>query len=241
MKFSGLEDHATRRAQLVEAFASSAQQSVKQPGFEPPRRPLTYASGQVDRTAVAFNVFARLLATDGVRAALYSLLRLTDYRFISIFRFQAGKATSAVHVDRTDLTLQQAAEVDETSTYCCYVRDSSGAFVTADALHDARTATHSARQAIRSYCGIPILEPEGGLVGTLCHYDVEPRDPEQLDLELLLQAASALAAPGVVPPYPSGDTDGRTATPPGDDKKSSNAVGCSDPADGVVKGRDTGR
>lgn len=47
------------------------------------------------------------------------------------------------------------------------------------------------------------MDPDGDLIGTLCHYDLLPRDPEQLDLELLLQAASALSAPGVVPPYPS--------------------------------------
>lgn len=168
----------------------------------PPRQPVTRASGVINPTGVAFNVFAHLLATDGVRAALYSLLRLTDYRFISIFRFEDGKATSAVHVDREDLSATQSAEVPDTATYCCYVRDSSGAFVTADALTDSRTRDHVAREVVRAYCGVPIMDPEGVLIGTLCHYDLEPRDPEQLDLELLLQAASALSAPGVVPPYP---------------------------------------
>ena len=60
----------------------------------------------------------------------------------------------------------------------------------------------ASRQVARSYCGIPILDPEGGLVGTLCHYDLAPRDPGQLDLELLLQAASAIERSGRVPPYP---------------------------------------
>ncbi len=164
---------------------------------------LTRPTGRIDQTAVAFSVFSKLLAAEGVRAALYSLLRRTDYRYISIFRFKDGMATSAVHVDREDLSVQQAAEVADTATYCCYVRDSHGAFVTADALVDARTSLHVAREAIRAYCGIPIMDPEGTLIGTLCHYDVVPRDPEQLDLELLLQASSALAAPGVVPPYPA--------------------------------------
>ena len=153
-------------------------------------------------TAVAFRAFKRLLDGEGIRPALYSLLRLTDYRFISIFRFSEGMATSVVHVDRDDLSSLQAAEVPDTATYCCYVRDGNGAFVTADALSDPRTANHAAREAVRAYCGVPIMDPEGGLIGTLCHYDFMPRDPEQLDVELLLQAASALAQSGRVPAYP---------------------------------------
>ena len=165
-------------------------------------RTLPDKTGQIDTTVVAFNVFANLMATSGLRDALYSLLRLTDYRFISIFRFRDGLATSAVHVDRENLTLTQADEVPDTATYCCYVRDGNGAFTTADALIDARTAAHPARAVVRAYCGIPVLDVEGELIGTLCHYDLVPRDPAQLDLELLLQAASLIAQSGQVPSYP---------------------------------------
>ena len=59
-----------------------------------------------------------------------------------------------------------------------------------------------ARDTVPSYCGIPIVDPEGELIGTLCHYDLVPRDPESLDLELLLQVSSALARSGLIPPYP---------------------------------------
>ena len=198
-----IDPHAARRDQLVTAARDAATQagSSRSEAWRP--QSLTTASGQIDRTAVAFNVFSRLLASEGVRAALYSLLRLTDYRFISVFRFQDGKATSAVHVDRENLTVTQADEVSDTATYCCYVRDGKGAFITADALLDRRTASHAAREAVRSYCGLPILTSEGELIGTLCHYDLAPRDPEQLDLELLLQVSSVLSEPGVVPPYPT--------------------------------------
>ena len=159
-------------------------------------------TGKINPTAVAFNVFANLLETDGIRAALYSVLRLSKYRFISIFRFKDGKATSCVHVDRENLGVTQAGEVADTATYCCFVRNAERAFVTADATSDPRTAGHPARDAVRSYCGIPIFEPQGELIGTLCHYDLCPQDPEQLDLELLLQVSSALAQSGKVPPYP---------------------------------------
>lgn len=165
-------------------------------------RPAVSATGKIDQTAVAFNVFSKLLSSDGIRAALYSVLRHSDYRFLSIFRFKDGKATSCVHVDRTDLLATQADEVPDTATYCLYVRNSKQPFVTANAATDARTAGHPARDVVLSYCGIPILEPEGKLIGTLCHYDLVARDPDQLDLELLRRVSSALAQSGLVPDYP---------------------------------------
>lgn len=163
------------------------------------------ASGQIDQAAVALNVFDALLEKEGVRAALYSLLRLTNYRYISVFRFKDGKATSTVHVDRQNLNVLQADEVDDTATYCCYVRDIRSTFVTEDASKDPETATHVAKDAVRAYAGIPIFAANGELIGTLCHYDTEPRDPQQLDMAILTEVARKLAAPGLIPPYPNVD------------------------------------
>lgn len=56
------------------------------PGSVPPQR----SSGRL-RTTVAFSVFAILLESEGLREALYSLVRRTDYRFIAILRFKDGK------------------------------------------------------------------------------------------------------------------------------------------------------
>jgi GAF domain-containing protein len=67
---------------------------------------------------------------------------------------------------------------------------------------DPRLLEHAARHQILAYCGIPLLDAEGVLLGTLCHYDTVPRDPDRLDLELLLQVASTLALGAHVPPYP---------------------------------------
>lgn len=154
-------------------------------------------------TQRAFARFEELLTKGTARQALSFLVGLSDYRFLSIFRFQDGKATSVVHVDREDPSAEQADEVPDTATYCRFVRDRDSAFATLDAPRDARTEGHPARDAVAAYCGVPILTPEGELLGTLCHYDTVPRDPAQLDLELLLQAASALARSGRVPDYPA--------------------------------------
>ena len=154
-------------------------------------------------TEDAFESFEQRLRAEGLRPALADLLARTDYRFIAIFRFQNGRATAAAFFDREQPDQLTTDEVPDTATYCCYVRDSRGVFTTADALVDARLADHVARDVVRSYCGVPLLDAEGELLGTLCHYDLVPRDPAQIDIELMLQVASTLVQGQHVPPYPA--------------------------------------
>jgi GAF domain-containing protein len=153
-------------------------------------------------TRQAFQRFAHTLDTQGVRAALAYIVSLSDYRFISVFQFRDDKAMAALHFDREHPDVLRTAEVPDTATYCCYVRDSHGVFMTANALLDARLVGHPKRAQVLAYCGVPVMDAEGQLLGTLCHYDVVSRDPEQLDLALLIEVASTLARGGHVPRYP---------------------------------------
>lgn len=155
------------------------------------------------QTADRFARFSALLASQGLRLALADVLSTSDYRFIAIFRFNGDRANAAVFFDRENPEVVRVDEVPAKATYCCYARDARGAFVTADALIDARLDGHVAREQVRSYCGVPIMTPEGEILGTLCHYDLVPRDPEQIDLELMCEIASALEQGGHVPPYPA--------------------------------------
>ena len=149
-----------------------------------------------------FARFSALLDSQGPRAALAYLLKLSDYRFIGIFRFQNARANAAIHFDRENPEVLSATEVPDTATYCCVVRNSKGVFPTANALLDSRCDTHPARQEVLAYCGVPIMDAEGEVLGTLCHYDLQPRDPSKLDLELLVRAAVVLQAGQHIPPYP---------------------------------------
>ena len=160
-------------------------------------------SSNPPHTAKHFDQFANILADSGAREALAYVLCLSDYRFIDIFRFQNGKANAAIHYDRENPETLFATEVPETATYCCYVRDSNGVFTTANSLTDPRLTDHPARKTVLAYCGVPVMDSNGLLLGTLCHYDVVPRDPAQLDLALLIQVASALELGDHVPPYPA--------------------------------------
>lgn len=150
----------------------------------------------------AFEQFSQVLHTEGLRPALSYLLHLTDYRYIGIFKFRAGLATAAVHIDRENPAVLRSTEVPDTETYCCYVRDDGAPFDTVDARADSRLLGHAARTHVQAYTGVPVMDAEGLLLGVLCLYDVVPRVAGQIELPLLLEVSSALAYGGHVPPYP---------------------------------------
>lgn len=144
-------------------------------------------------TDVRFRRFEAMLQDHGLRASLAHLLDYTNYRFIGVFKFEDEQVKSVVFYDRENPGLMTAPDVPVSASYCCYVRDSKGVFTTADALLDKRLVAHPARELYQCYTGVPIMDAEGTLMGTICHYDVVPRDPEQLDWPLVLQVASTLA------------------------------------------------
>ena len=144
-------------------------------------------------TAEAFSVFEATQKTAGIRPALAYLAARSDYRFVGIYRFDAEKLVSVAHHDKLHPDVERVATVPVNASYCCFVRDSKGSFAVNDSLADAALAGHPKRAVSRAYCGVPILDPEGQLLGALCHYDAVPRDAGRLDLDLLRQVASALA------------------------------------------------
>ena len=149
-----------------------------------------------------FSKFTATLQSVGLRAALAELLAATDYRFIAIFRFEDDRANAAVYYDRENPDVLAVDEVPASATYCCFAHRSHSPFVTEDAAQDPRLLDHAAREQVRAYCGVPIMTPEGEVLGTLCHYDLVPRDASQIDLALMCEIASALEQGRHVPPYP---------------------------------------
>jgi GAF domain-containing protein len=61
-----------------------------------------------------------------------------------------------------------------------------------DALADARTLDHPKREALRAYCGVPLLRSDGTLFGTVCHYDERPHPVDPATVVALAQLAARL-------------------------------------------------
>ncbi len=153
-------------------------------------------------TETAFREFSDILRQDGLRPALAYLLDLTDYRYIAIFRNNGDRSNAAVYYDRQHPQVLAIDEVPAAATYCQIAVETRAPFSTGNALQDPRLVSHPARQTVQAYCGFPVITPEGEILGTLCHYDVEPRDAGQINVELMVAVVSAIEQQGLVPPYP---------------------------------------
>ncbi len=113
-----------------------------------------------------------------IRTMLAELSLKSPCRFTSLLRFTDDATLSSVwthdrenpDVDPFPLGLPIAA------SYCVLVRDSGDACVIEDARSDARTTSHPKRDELAAYLGVPLRRADGALFGTLCTYDVQPRE-----------------------------------------------------------------
>jgi GAF domain-containing protein len=144
-------------------------------------------------TKAAFAQFLETLRAQGIRQALAYLLSLTDYRFISVFRFGDGMACATAHYDRENPDALDTDGVPDAGVYCEYVRDGKLSFVTADATADERLGKHPAHTSVVACCALPVVDANGVVLGSLCHYDLVARDPGQIDLALLQEVTGVLA------------------------------------------------
>ncbi|MES2976984.1 MAG: GAF domain-containing protein [Pseudomonadota bacterium] len=138
-----------------------------------------------------------VLEVDGPHQALRFLNSMTANRCSGLYRFDGGMLTNLQLVDSEDPAVTSAAAVPVDESYCVFVRASGRPFVVDDSLADPRVASHRKRQAIRSYCGVPLSDDEGNTRGTICHFDPEPNRTDSLDLVYLDTFAHMVQRPGV--------------------------------------------
>lgn len=111
----------------------------------------------------------------GIRAALELVNRHSGHRFTALFRFEGGTLRNLHLIDRDDPTVERSPDLPVLESYCVYVRNTAQTFVTNDSMNDPRVDGHPKQKSVQSYCGIPLVEPDGTLFGTMCHFDYEPR------------------------------------------------------------------
>ena len=131
--------------------------------------------------------FRRLRAESGVRAALVFLNALGPYRFTAMYRRDGDTMRNIHFVDRDHPEILQSDDIALAATYCQYAMATGKPFSTRDALSDLRLRDHVARNQVRSYCGVPLLDSEGRALGTLCSFDYVPVAQDGIDLELMLE------------------------------------------------------
>ena len=117
-----------------------------------------------------------MLRTSEVISALAYLNARTRFRFTGIYRVEPPMLRNLHLFDRENPSLHVSGNASPLEdTYCSITARSKGAFTTEDAGADRRLESHAARDSVISYCGVPIRMEDGGVWGTLCHFDVRPR------------------------------------------------------------------
>jgi hypothetical protein len=118
--------------------------------------------------------FRATLKSDGLRAAIRWLNEGVPYRFTAIFAFDGDMLRNLCLVDKEDSLVTTCADLPITESYCVYVRQSMRPFGVEEARKDKRAEGHPKRSSFQCYYGIPLFGREGALVGTVCHFDIEP-------------------------------------------------------------------
>lgn len=122
----------------------------------------------------AVTTFRRILKTTGVRSALKFLNSISSHRFTAIFRFEGDTLRNLHLVDRDNPKIERCPDLPVLDSYCVYVRNTSKPFLLDDSLEDDQVQGHPKRKEVRSYCGIPLMDEDGKLFGTICHFDFKP-------------------------------------------------------------------
>lgn len=134
-----------------------------------------------------------LLQSLQINEALRELNATAGYRFTAVYRFTASGAANLAIFDRESEAPEALLVVPEGASYCGIVRDSRNAFLVTRSMEDGRIVRHPAREAVQSYCGVPLMGDDGVVFGSLCHFDFEPREGSDDATALMVEVSRYLA------------------------------------------------
>jgi GAF domain-containing protein len=144
----------------------------------------------------ASDKLADLLARQDVRGALRYLNGLTSFRFTALYRFDNDLLRNRCFIDRMNPDVDSSEDIPIDASYCIYVRQNQGPFLLADSLRDERVRGHRKQPTVRSYCGVPLIDAQGWMYGSVCHFDFEPHPFQETDVLLLEEVAQLLVKDG---------------------------------------------
>jgi len=142
--------------------------------------------------------FSRMLESQGPEAALAYLNDAVPHRYSAVYRVDGGMLRNIfLHDKKHETRPEFLAVVPFGVSFCQFVlRD--GAFRTVDSGGDARLDGHPYQGVMVSYHGVPLADPSGALIGTLCHFDVVAHGLADEEFDLLERAGRVL--PEYLPP-----------------------------------------
>lgn len=124
----------------------------------------------------ALTIVRDTLISDDLFGALRVLNQTTEYRFTGIYLLADRWVKSVLLFDRECPNVQIGHDILWDESYCSITATDGTQCEITNSLTDPRLAQHAAREAVQCHCGVLLRSPDGEPLGTLCHFDVRPRD-----------------------------------------------------------------
>jgi hypothetical protein len=135
--------------------------------------------------------FRDVLQREGLHCALAFLNRRVDYRFTGLYCFDGPLLQNVCLYDRQAPQQSGGGDAALRSTWCGITGTSGDCLEIRDGRHDPRFPWMQGSPVI-SYFGAPVFESRGEAIGTLCHFDLEPRRIAKGELPAVRAAAGLL-------------------------------------------------
>lgn len=143
-----------------------------------------------------------LLARHGLRPMVVFLNGLSAFRFSAVTRFNQGMLEVVCYYDREDPRRDSLPAVTQEASYCQFVKARRAVFSVPDSTLEVCLEGHPARRDVQAYCGVPLYDAEGNVIGSICHFNIDPLPIAERDGELLTAAAALLAGHNALSPRP---------------------------------------
>jgi hypothetical protein len=138
--------------------------------------------------------FMTTCESKGLTEALASLNSRVPHRYTAVYRLDGALLRNVELVDKAGEARPEFLEAVPLGTSFCQFVLRDGVFLTSNSAHDDRLEGHPYKGVMVAYHGVPIPRPEGGLFGTLCHFDVLEQPLSDAEFENLRGVARVLPA-----------------------------------------------
>lgn len=133
-----------------------------------------------------------LIASGNIRAALELLNDESKLRFTALYLLEATYAVNFMLVDRDNTPTGLPNNIPLDGSYCSLVKAAAAPIVITNASVDERLDGHPSRESMAAYCGVPLLDLNGLVLGTLCQFDPVATPISDHTVALMTEVATGL-------------------------------------------------
>lgn len=141
----------------------------------------------------ALDELQRCLNAGGLSAGLEFLNKRVLHRFTAVYQFEGDAFKLMAMFDKLHEAVPDLLGFVPFDESFCQYSVGLGQFVTSDSMEDHRLDGHIHQATVASYVGLPLTRPQGGLYGSLCHFDLVRQRISDPEFAFLQEATPVVA------------------------------------------------